>query len=116
MKLFILYLNKNIAKLCDMFKGVEKFSKLLLFLLGDYVFCCFEHSFESQDDSFLVFFIFSECWQLNTLSGHFSPNFIWGFLCNTHIIFVPSNVSHSRKEMGNSFMVKFFHMEGIIIE
>jgi hypothetical protein len=60
--------------------------------------------------------IFSECWQLNTLSGNLEPNFIWGFLCSTHIIFVPSNVSHSRKEMGNSFVVKFFHRKWIIIE
>jgi hypothetical protein len=30
--------------------------------------------------------------------------------------FVPSNVIHSRKEMGKSSMVKFFHKEGRIIE
>jgi hypothetical protein len=33
-------------------RGAEKFAKLLLFLLADFVFCCFEHLFESQDDSF----------------------------------------------------------------
>jgi hypothetical protein len=32
--------------------GVENFVKLLLFLLADFVLCCFEHLFESQDDSF----------------------------------------------------------------
>jgi hypothetical protein len=55
-------------------------------------------------------------YQLNKLSGHPAPNFIWGFLCGTYIIFVPSNISHSRKEVGNSFVVKFFHREVIIIE
>jgi hypothetical protein len=33
---------------------------------------------------------------------------IWGFLRSTHIIFMPSYVIHSRKEIGNSFVVKFF--------
>jgi hypothetical protein len=97
-----------------MFEGAKKFAKLLLFLLTDSVFCCIKHSFESQDDFFLSILIFYECWQLNILSGHLTPNFIWGFLSNTHIIFVPSNVIHSRKEMENNFVVKFFHMEGII--
>jgi hypothetical protein len=45
---------KNTAKIPNMFKGVKKIAKLLLFLLTDSVFCCFEHLFESQDD-FLVF-------------------------------------------------------------
>jgi hypothetical protein len=63
--------------------------------------------FESQDD-FLSLLKFIECWQLNALSGHLAPNLIWGFLCSTHIIFVPFNVSHSRKEIGNDFVVKFF--------
>jgi hypothetical protein len=52
----------------------------------------------------------------NTLSGHLAPNFIWDFLCSTYIIFVPSNISQSRKEVENTFMVMFFHMEGLIIE
>jgi hypothetical protein len=43
------------AKFPDMFKGAKNFAKLLLFFLTDYVFCCFEHSFESEDDFFLVF-------------------------------------------------------------
>jgi hypothetical protein len=55
LKLFILYLNKNLTKDHDLFKGVEKFIKLLLFLLTDFVFYCFERLFESQDDSFWVF-------------------------------------------------------------
>jgi hypothetical protein len=29
---------------------------------------------------------------------------------------MPFNVIHSRKEMGNSFVLKFFHREGIMIE
>jgi hypothetical protein len=33
-------------------RGVEKFAKLLLFLLADSIFCCFEHLFASQDDLF----------------------------------------------------------------
>jgi hypothetical protein len=115
LQLFILYLNKNIEKIGDMFKGANKFAKLLLFLLADSVFCCFEHLFESQDDS-LSLLIFSECWQLNKLSGHLAPNFIWGFLCSTHIMLLPSNVNHSRKEMGNSFVVNVFHREEIITE
>jgi hypothetical protein len=41
--------------------------------------------------------------KLNTLSGHLAPNFIWVF-STAHIL------------VGNSFMVKFFHREGIIIE
>jgi hypothetical protein len=41
-------------------------------------------------------------WQLNILSRHYAPNFIWGFLYSTYIIFIPSNVNHSRKEMENS--------------
>jgi hypothetical protein len=60
--------------------------------------------------------IFSECWKINTLYGHLLVNFIWGFLSSTHIIFVPFNVNHSRKEMRYSFVVKFFHREGIVIE
>jgi hypothetical protein len=43
-------------------------------------------------------------------------NFIWGCLCSTHIIFMPSNAIHFRKEMENSFVVKVFHREGIIIK
>jgi hypothetical protein len=86
-----------------------------LFFLTDIVFCCFERLFESQDDS-LSLLIFCESWQLNILSGHLTPNFMWGFLSSTHIIFVPSNIIHSRKEMGNSSVLKFFQREGIIIE
>jgi hypothetical protein len=52
LKLFILYLNKNITKILDMFKRGRKFAKLLLFLLADSVFYCFKHLFESQDDYF----------------------------------------------------------------
>jgi hypothetical protein len=52
-----IYAQKS-AKIPDMFKGGEKFDKLMLFLLTIYVFCCFEHLFESQDDYFLVFLIF----------------------------------------------------------
>jgi hypothetical protein len=116
LKLFILYQNKNITKIRDLFKGGEKFIKQLLFLLTYFFFCFSERLFESQDDSLLCLFIFNECWQLNTLSGHLASNFIWVFLCSTYIIFVPSNICHSRKEVGNSFVVKFFHREGIIIE
>jgi hypothetical protein len=89
------------TKNLDMFKGAKKLAKLLLFLLTDSVFCCFEHLFESQDD-FFSFLIFCEYWQLNILSGNLVPNFIWGFLSSTHIIFMPSNVIHSRKEMENN--------------
>jgi hypothetical protein len=42
---------------------------------------------------------------------------LFGVFLAAHILsFVPSNVIHSRKEIGNSFVVKFFHWEGIIIE
>jgi hypothetical protein len=41
---------------------------------------------------------------------------LFGVFFAAHIIFGPSNVSHSRKEVGNSFVVKFFHREGLIIE
>jgi hypothetical protein len=56
----------------------------------------------------LSLLIFSECWQLNKIYGHLERNFIWCFLCRTYVMFVPFNVSHSRKEVGNSFVVKFF--------
>jgi hypothetical protein len=52
MPIFILYLNTNIAKIHDMFMGGEKIRQTAIFLLADSVFCCFEHMFESQDDSF----------------------------------------------------------------
>jgi hypothetical protein len=82
-----------------MFKGGEKIHEAASVFIGS-----------------LSFAVLSICWKLNTLSGHRAPNFIWGFLCSTYIVFMPSNVNHSRKEMGNSFVVKFFHKEGIIIK
>jgi hypothetical protein len=53
LQIFILYLYKNITNIRDTcLRGAEKFAKLLLFLLIDFVFCYFERLFESQDDSF----------------------------------------------------------------
>jgi hypothetical protein len=46
-----IYVQKS-AKIPDMFKGAKKFAKLLLFFSIGSVFCCFEHSFERQSDSF----------------------------------------------------------------
>jgi hypothetical protein len=46
-----IYAQKS-AKIPDMFKGAKKFAKLLLFFSIGSVFCCFEHSFERQSDSF----------------------------------------------------------------
>jgi hypothetical protein len=51
LQIFILYLNKNIKNVICL-RGAEKFVKMLVSLLTDFVFCCFEHLFESQDDSF----------------------------------------------------------------
>jgi hypothetical protein len=87
--------------------GAEKFTKLLLFLLTDLSFVVLSIC-SSLKMILLNLLIFSKCWQLNTLSGHIAPNYIWGLLCNTHIIFVRCNISHSRKEVRNSFVVKFF--------
>jgi hypothetical protein len=52
LQLFILYLNKNIAKIRDMFKRGENCQTAAVFIGRFYLFCCFEHLFESQDDSF----------------------------------------------------------------
>jgi hypothetical protein len=46
-----LYAQKS-GKNPDMFKEDRKFAKLLVFFRTDSVFCCFEHSFEPQSDSF----------------------------------------------------------------
>jgi hypothetical protein len=46
-----LYAEKS-TKIPDMFRGAKKLAKLLLFLLTDSAYCCFEHLFESQDYSF----------------------------------------------------------------
>jgi hypothetical protein len=44
---------KRLEKIPNRFKGSNFFfAKLVLFLLIDSIFCCFEHLFESQDDSF----------------------------------------------------------------
>jgi hypothetical protein len=52
LQIFILYLNKNIAKIRDMFKRGEKLPNCCCFYWQILFFCCFEHLFESQDDSF----------------------------------------------------------------
>jgi hypothetical protein len=52
LQIFILYMCKNQQKFLTCLTGAKKFAKLLLFLLTDSVFCCFEHLFESQDDYF----------------------------------------------------------------
>jgi hypothetical protein len=52
LQLFIPYMLKKSEKNSDMFKGGKKIAKLLLFSMIDSVFCCFEHSFEPQSDSF----------------------------------------------------------------
>jgi hypothetical protein len=71
------------------------------------VFCCFEHLFESQDDSFWVFWYLMNVGNLIYSLEH-ATNFIWSFHSSICFIFVPSNVNHCRKEMGNSFVAKFF--------
>jgi hypothetical protein len=117
LQIFILYLNKNITKIRDLFKGCGKNHQIAVVIIGRFRVLLFWAFVWVLRWFFLSLLIFSECWQLNTLSGHLAPNFIWGFLCSTHIIFVPSNISHSRKEVRNSFVeMIFFHREGIIID
>jgi hypothetical protein len=50
---------KKPEKILTCLSGAKKFRKLLLVFLTDSVFCCFELSFESQDD-FLSLLIFGE--------------------------------------------------------
>jgi hypothetical protein len=85
-------MHKNQQKFLTCLRGDKKSSKLLLFLLIDSLFCCLEHLFESQDD-FLSLLIFGECWQLYMLSGHLTPNFIWGFFLAAHILSLCSLMS-----------------------
>jgi hypothetical protein len=54
-QIFILYLNKNITKISDLFKGGAKILQVAAVFMADFVFCCFEHLFEFQDDFFGVF-------------------------------------------------------------
>jgi hypothetical protein len=111
LQLFILYLNKYITKFLDLFKGGGKNSQTAAVFIGRFCLLLFWAFIWVSRWLFLSLLIFSECWQLNTLYEHLETNFIWGFICSTYIIFMPSNTSHSKKEVGNSFVVKFFHRE-----
>jgi hypothetical protein len=115
-KIFILYLNKNIANIHDLFKGHGKICQVAAVFIDRFYLLLFWAFVWVSRWFLLSLLIFSECCKLNTLYVHLAENFIWGFLCSTYIIFVPSNISHSRKEVGNSFVVKIFHREGIMIE
>ena len=56
---------------------------------------------------FLSILVFWEFLQLNTLSGHLKPNFIWGFYSSLHVIFMPL-MSPRRKRMGEFLCWSFF--------
>jgi hypothetical protein len=111
LQLFILYLNKNITKILDLFKWGRKIRQIATVFIDRFCLLLFWAFVWVSRWLFFSLLIFSESWQLNKLSRYLAPNFIWGFLCSSYIIFVPSNISHSRKEVGNDFMVKFFSQE-----
>ena len=54
---------------------------------------------------FLSLLIFCECWQLNTLSRHLKPNFIWRFYSILHVIFMPL-MSPRRKDTTRKSVIR----------
>jgi hypothetical protein len=108
LQLFIFYLNKNISKTCDMFKGGKKNCQASAIFIDIFCLLLFRAFVWVSRWLFLSILLFYECCQLNILYGNLTPNFIWDFFSSTYIIFMPSNVIHSRKEMRKCFVVKFF--------